>query len=43
MHQASSCSGEFTQLETGNASKSGTSGVVRSFTGGSPDASHSSE
>ncbi len=43
MHRASSCVGEFTQLETGTASNSGVSGVARSSTGGSPEASHSSK
>ncbi len=43
MHLASSCAGEFTQLEIGTASKSSVSGVARSSIGGSPDASHSSK
>lgn len=43
MHRGSSFFGEFTQLETGTASKSGVSGVVRSSTGGSVEASHSSK
>lgn len=43
MHLGSSCVGEFTQLDTGTASKSGVSGTVRSSTGGLSEESHASK